>query len=36
VWPKAMRRSGDVSEIGRCGEGDECYGQGPHGSDVRE
>jgi hypothetical protein len=29
------RRSGDVSEIGRHGEGDEVDRRGPHGSDVR-
>jgi hypothetical protein len=30
------RRGGDVTEIGRRGEGDEADGWGPHSSDVRE
>jgi hypothetical protein len=36
VRSEVTRRSGDVSEIGRRGEGDEVDGRGPHGSDVRE
>jgi hypothetical protein len=36
VGGRATRRSGTVSEIGRCGEGDEADWWGPHGSDVRE
>jgi hypothetical protein len=33
---KAVRRSSDVTEIRRHGEGDVADGRGPHGSDVRE